>query len=323
MTHEIDELVAGVQSGDRRMLARAITLVESGRASDLESSIEILNRLHPTAPTSSSIRIGITGVPGVGKSTFLDTFGEHLIEQGLSVAVLAIDPTSTLSGGSILADKTRMERLSHNPRAFIRPTPGGLHAGGVARQTRETIALCEAAGFEAILVETIGIGQSEVSVSDMVDTVVLLLLAGAGDELQGIKRGIMELADVMVVHKADGDNEQPAQSAAAELANVINLLPRRFTGWQPSLGTCSSLTGDGIAEVYTRVREHRAAIGDEEILSCRSKQNLQGFEDTLRDIVVADFLRDPKVADRLEAIRAQVLGGLLHPTAAAAQLLAE
>jgi LAO/AO transport system kinase len=321
MTTDIDALVHGVQEGDRRTLARAITLVESGLSADLDASLELLNQLHSAATSKDSIRIGITGVPGVGKSTFINAFGEHMIQQGLQVAVLAIDPTSTRSGGSILGDKTRMEQLSRNPQAFIRPTPGGLHPGGVARRTRDTIALCEAAGFDAILVETIGVGQSEVSVADIVDTVVLLTLAGAGDDLQGIKRGIMELADVLVIHKSDGDNQLPSRVAASELANVINLLPRRFEAWQPTIDTCSSLSGQGIPEVFSRVQEHRSALGNKTIREHRREQSLRGFDDTLRDLVINEFLQRPEVAQRLGDLQAKVRSGELHPTAAAVRLL--
>ena len=323
MKPDIDALLAGIESGDRKMLARAITLVESSRASDFEAVVQLLDELHRKAPARPSIRIGVTGVPGVGKSTFLDTFGEHLTEQGLSVAVLAIDPTSSQSGGSILGDKTRMERLSRNPQAFIRPTPAGLHPGGIARRTREAIVVCEAAGFDVILVETVGIGQSEVSVSSIVDTVILLMLAGAGDDLQGIKRGIMEVADLVVMHKADGDNELAAQAAATELANVIHLLPRRSPDWQTNVGTCSSLTGHGIAETFSQVRAHRAALGDEEILKARREQDLEGFEATVRGMVVDHFMGHPGRSERLGQIRDEVREGRLHPTAAAARLLAE
>lgn len=321
MTTDIDALLHGVQEGDRRTLARAITLVESGRSTDLGPSLELLNQLHSADATKDSIRIGITGVPGVGKSTFINAFGEYLIEQGLQVAVLAIDPTSTRSGGSILGDKTRMEQLSRNPQAFIRPTPGGLHPGGVARRTRDTIALCEAAGFDVILIETIGVGQSEVSVADIVDTVVLLALAGAGDDLQGIKRGIMELADVLIIHKADGDNELPSQAAATELASVINLLPRRFEAWQATVDTCSSLSGNGIPEVFSRIQEHRSALGNETIADNRREQALRGFDDTVRDLVISEFLHRPEIAQRRSDLQAKVRSGELHPTAAAVRLL--
>ncbi len=320
MSHHIDALLAGIRAGDRGALARAITLIESTRPADQEPGMELLVQLQPT--TAKALRIGVTGVPGVGKSTFLDAFGEHLTAAGLRIAVLAIDPTSSRSGGSILGDKTRMEQLSRNPQAFIRPSPGGLHPGGVARRTRETVTLCEAAGFDVILIETIGIGQSEISVADLVDTVILMVLAGAGDELQGIKRGIMELADILLVHKADGDNATPAALAATELAGAIRLLPRRFDSWQPTVHTCSAQTGSGIAETYQRVLDHRRALGEPGIEELRRQQSVQGFEDTLRDLVVSEFLSRPQVASQLDQLRRQVHDGSLHPRAAASRLTA-
>jgi LAO/AO transport system kinase len=319
----IDPLFVGIQAGDRRALARAITLVESERRVDMEASQELLGRLGTasSAGSAAAIRIGITGVPGVGKSTFIDRLGTLLIARQHRVAVLAIDPTSSLSGGSILGDKTRMAAMARDPNAFIRPSPGGQAVGGVGRRTREAILLCEAAGFDVVLVETIGVGQTEIAVSDMVDTFVLLMLAGAGDELQGIKRGIMELADVVVINKADGTNEPLARAAATEFGNALQLLPRRLAAWHPSVHTCSAQTGEGIEAVYAAVEAHRAALGTEGLATLRRDQAARWFEVTLRDLLVGEFMARPAVAGALPGLRAQVRAGELQPTAAALGLI--
>jgi LAO/AO transport system kinase len=320
MSRGLNQLVAGIGAGDRRTLAQAITLIESNRDEDLEASQQLLEAI--SADTGSAIRIGITGVPGVGKSTFIDAFGSMLTNQGMKVAVLAVDPSSTVSGGSILGDKTRMDALSRDPNAFVRPSPGGGATGGVARYTREAILVCEAAGFDVVLVETMGVGQSEIAVAQMVDTFVLLMLTGAGDELQGIKRGIMELADLVVIHKADGANEQPAQVAAREYAGALALLPNRFAGWDPAVLTCSSQTGEGIDEVFAKIEAHRAALGDAGLAEFRREQALHWFDETLREMLVRDFLKRDHVAKSLPEIRTAVRSGQLQPTAAVLELLA-
>ncbi|HSN57134.1 MAG TPA: methylmalonyl Co-A mutase-associated GTPase MeaB, partial [Candidatus Sulfomarinibacteraceae bacterium] len=255
----VEELVAGIRSGDRALLGRALTLVESNRADHRRQAQNLLTAILPA--TGGGHRIGISGVPGVGKSTFIETFGLRLLAAGHRLAVLAIDPSSSLSKGSILGDKTRMERLSASDDAFIRPSPTGGSLGGVARKTRESILVCEAAGFDMVIVETVGVGQSETAVADMVDFFLVLELAGAGDELQGIKRGILELADLISINKADGDNRAAARRARAELARALQLL-RPETGDRPApqVVTASAVTGDGLDEIRDLFVEHRQRL---------------------------------------------------------------
>ena len=253
------QYVDGVLGGDRVVLARAITLVESELPEDRGLAADVLDGVLPHSGRAR--RVGITGVPGVGKSTFIDTLGMHLVrDRGERVAVLTVDPSSPVSGGSILGDKTRMERLAMEDRAFIRPSPARGHLGGVARRTRETVLLCEGAGFENVLVETVGVGQSETAVRSMTDFFLLLMLAGAGDALQGIKRGIIEMADAMAVTKADGDNVAAAERARHEYASALHLFPASPDGWAPVVVTCSALTGAGIAELWAAVLEHRVQL---------------------------------------------------------------
>lgn len=247
----IEELAVGILSGDRSVLARSITLIESNAEHHFRKAQDLLQKLLPYSGTA--IRIGITGVPGAGKSTFIEAFGTYLCELGLKVAVLAIDPSSSLSGGSILGDKTRMEQLSRNPRAFIRPSPSAGKLGGVHRKTRETMLLCEAAGFEVILIETVGVGQSEVIVRDMVDFFMLLVLTGAGDELQGMKKGIMELADAIIVNKADGPNEKLALKTKSEYDRILHFLQPATKGWQSKAYTCSALHHQGLQEIWEMI----------------------------------------------------------------------
>src|SRR5512133_3488660 len=248
-----DEFVSGILSGNRTILSQAITLVESSLPQHYETAQVIVEKCLPYS--SKSIRIGITGVPGAGKSTFIETFGLHITREGRKLAVLTIDPSSEQTKGSILGDKTRMEQLSVHPHAFIRPSPTTGALGGVARKTRETIILCEAAGFDTILVETVGVGQSETSVHSMVDFFLLLMLAGAGDELQGIKRGIMEMADMIAITKADGENIERAERAMSEYANALHLFPPPPSGWTPRVTTCSSRSGRGIPNIWDIVLE--------------------------------------------------------------------
>ncbi len=265
----VDEYVEGVLAGDRNVVAQAITLVESNALAHLEMSQEVLRRVLPE--TGKSIRIGITGVPGVGKSTFIEALGIYLCNQGHRVAVLAVDPSSKVTGGSILGDKTRMEDLSKDTRAFIRPSPSAGTLGGVTRKSRETILICEAAGFDVILVETVGVGQSETTVRSMVDFFLLLMLAGAGDELQGIKKGIMELADSLLINKADGDNKPRAKAARLEYNRALHYLAPATEGWETHAYTSSALTGEGIPELWGVVEDFRKKTADSGVLEKRRR----------------------------------------------------
>ena len=303
------------------VLARAITLVESDLPADAELAALMLDTLLPHS--GKSRRVGITGVPGVGKSTFIDALGMHLIRNcGENVAVLTVDPSSPISGGSILGDKTRMERLAVEPRAFIRPSPSRGHLGGVARRTRETILLCEAAGYRNILVETVGVGQSETAVRSMTDFFLLLMLAGAGDELQGMKRGIIEMLDGMAINKADGDNKRKAERARTEYASALHLFPASADGWTPRVMTCSSLTGEGIAEVWEMVLEHRQLVEENGFLARRrSRQALEWMSELLMLGLEGSFRADRGVAARLPQLQEEVRRGAVTPFAASRELL--
>lgn len=316
----VDDYVAGVRDGDRAVLGRAVTLIESNRPAHRRQARELLNRLLPD--TGGARRVGITGVPGVGKSTFIESLGMHLLEQGRRVAVLAVDPTSSLRGGSILGDKTRMARLSADRRAFIRPSPSRGSLGGVHRKTRETLLLCEAAGFDVVLVETVGVGQSETRVADMVDTFLVLMLTGAGDELQGIKRGILELADVLAINKADGPNRERADRARLELERALHYMRPRSEHWTPPVLTCSGLDGVGVPEVWARVEAHAAALGAAgELESRRRRQGLDWMRSLLEEGLFEAFLGDPQIATRLPELEAEVMAGRLAPGPAAEDLL--
>jgi LAO/AO transport system kinase len=306
--------------GDRRALARAITLVESSRVEDRAAATKLLDELLPV--TGKAARIGISGAPGAGKSTFIEAFGLHLIGEGHRLAVLAVDPSSKRSGGSILGDKTRMEELSRHPVAFVRPSPSGGALGGVARRTREALLVCEAAGFDTILVETVGVGQSETEVDAMVDSFVLLVAPGGGDELQGIKRGITELADVIVVTKADGDLLASARHVAAEYTRALHLLHRKHDEWEPTVVVCSSVTGEGIEDVVTALARHRDTITASGTLQRRrGEQALEALWAEIRDSLLDRFRREPDVAARLADLERAVLEGRVSPAAAAAELL--
>ena len=271
--HDIDAIAGAVRAGDRRALGRAITLVESRRDEDRPRAEALLEAL--LAYRSDAIRIGISGVPGVGKSTFIESFGRHLIDEGHRVAVLAVDPSSTVSGGSILGDKTRMEELGRNPKAFIRPSPTGGTLGGVARRTREAISLCEAAGYDVVIVETVGVGQSETAVKDMTDIFVLLLSPTGGDELQGMKRGIVELADLILVNKTDGALEAAALDTVSNYRNAVHLLRPASPNWAVPVDACSALAGTGIAEAWRHVEAYRKALGDSGEIAARRKTQAQ------------------------------------------------
>ncbi len=293
----VDELSAGVRNGDRALLGRAITLIESTSARHEAEAQELLQTLLPLSGRAK--RVGITGVPGVGKSTFIDALGMHLCGQGHRVAVLAIDPTSTRSGGSILGDKTRMGRLSAEPNAFIRPSPSGGSLGGVARRTRETMLLCEAAGFDVLLVETVGVGQSEVALRGMVDFFLLLLLAGAGDDLQGIKRGIMEMADAVIINKADGDNRIRAETARGEQSMALHYLSPATPGWPPPVTLASALSEEGIPECWATVERFYAELEPAgAIAGRRREQARQWFSDLVQEELFARFRRHPVVRHR-------------------------
>ena len=316
----VDELAAAVRSGDRSALARAITLVESTRPDRREQAQQLLLALMPDA--GSAMHVGITGVPGVGKSTAIEALGMYLVEQGHRVAVLAVDPSSTRTGGSILGDKTRMSRLATHPDAYIRPSPTSGTLGGVARATRETIVLLEAAGFDVILVETVGVGQSEVTVANMVDTFVFLTLARTGDQLQGIKKGVLELADVVVVNKADGAHAVEAKNAARELSGAIRLIHPAKALWRPPVRTMSALEGTGLGELWDTVLKHRqvlAAAG--EFDARRRTQQVDWTWGMVRDTVLDRMLTNPQVKKIRVEVERQVRDGELTPALAAQQIL--
>lgn len=314
------EFKAGILAGDRVVLAQAITLVESGLSADQELATALIQELLPH--TGNSFRIGVTGVPGVGKSSFIEFFGTQMLDAGKKVAVLAVDPSSSLSKGSILGDKTRMERLALDKRAFIRPSPSNSTLGGVAGKTREAILLCEAAGFDLILVETVGVGQSETAVKSMVDFFLLLLLAGAGDELQGIKKGIVEMADGFLIHKADGDNLELAAQARIAYQNAVHLIPPTEKGWAPKILLVSSVTGLGmqdLAEVLASYQQQMKGSGFWE--KNRGVQRLFWLEDQIQELLGRAFLNHSTVKETLEREKPSVQSGLLSPSMLAHQVL--
>ena len=318
----VDEYVDGVLAGDRNVLGQAITLVESNAHAHLELSQEVLRRLLSHA--GRSIRVGITGVPGAGKSTFIETLGLYLCEQGHRVAVLAVDPSSKVTRGSILGDKTRMEQLSRHERAFIRPSPSSGTLGGVTRKSRETILVCEAAGFDVILVETVGVGQSETTVRSMVDFFLLVMIAGAGDELQGIKKGIMELADALLVNKADGDNKPRAKAAQLEYNRALHYLAPATDGWRTRAYACSALTGEGIPELWAVVDAFRKQTTDSGVLEQRRRaQTLDWVYSMVEEHLRSSFFQHAGVERIRAEIEHQVMWGHLPPTAAVQRLIAE
>jgi LAO/AO transport system kinase len=314
------DLISDILKGDTTALSRAITLVESNNPEHLEKANEIIQACLPHA--NKSFRIGITGVPGVGKSTFIEAFGKHLTSLGKKVAVLAVDPSSTISHGSILGDKTRMEELVKDENAFIRPSASGETLGGVARKTRETIILCEAAGFDTIIIETVGVGQSETAVHSMVDFFLLLKISGAGDELQGIKRGIMEMADAIVINKADGDNVNKAKLAKTEFNRALHLFPTKNSGWIPTASTCSSITKEGINEVWNTISDYIELVKTNHYFEeKRHDQNQFWMMETINEHLKTNFYHHPEIIKLLEENKKAVANDEISPFAAALRLL--
>ncbi|MDJ0884551.1 MAG: methylmalonyl Co-A mutase-associated GTPase MeaB [Desulfobacterales bacterium] len=317
---DTDQYVAGVLDGNRRLLSKTITLIESALDNHKQTAREVVRRLLPKS--GRAVRLGITGVPGVGKSTFIESLGMYLIGRGHKVAVLAVDPSSRRSGGSIMADKTRMEQLAVQAEAYIRPSPSGGTLGGVARKTRETMIACEAAGFDVMIVETVGVGQSETTVASMVDFFLVLMLAGAGDELQGIKKGVLELADAIAITKADGDNIDKAQRARQAYEYALHLLAPASPDWHPPVLTCSALAMEGVDRIWETVRAHREIIAASgALMANRRQQALAWLQDLLDDGLRERFLRHPGIQEQLPRYQREVVDGRISPTAAADALL--
>lgn len=315
-----EEYIEGILAGNRIILSRAITLIESQLENDRLIAQEVLEGILPQ--TGKAIRIGITGVPGVGKSTFIEAFGKHITSLSKKIAVLAIDPTSQRTKGSIMGDKTRMEELAHDSLAYIRPSPSGNTLGGVANKTRETMLLCEAAGFEIILIETVGVGQSETVVKGMVDFFLLLMLSGAGDELQGIKRGIMEMADAIAITKADGDNNQRAKNARMEYVHALHLFPPTANNWYPPVLTCSALEKTGLPEIWQVIIDFENQMKENGFWKKnRHEQSLNWMYDYIKQYLEAQFFSDKSVKENLETISNQVLSERILPIQGANILL--
>ena len=317
---KIQDIADGVRAGNVRALAKAITLIESRNLDHSLAATTLLDELLPN--TGNSIRIGISGVPGAGKSTFIEAFGMYLLSLGHKVAVLAVDPSSQLSGGSILGDKTRMEELAREANAFIRPSPAGQTLGGVARKTRETMLVCEAAGYDVIIVETVGVGQSEITVASMVDFFLLLQIPNAGDELQGIKRGVMEIADAIIVNKAEGENRPRAELARQQYANALHMLKPKSLNWQVPALLCSALHNEGVDEVWSTIEDFGTRM--RETGELQDKRNLQASDwmwTLLLDDLKEMFLRDRNVESLVEQVQEAVATGVTTPSAAARRLL--
>lgn len=316
----VDQHVSGVLSGDRSLLARTITLIESNASEHFEKARQVLKALLPRS--GKSLRIGISGVPGSGKSTLIEALGCFLIERGFKVAVLTVDPTSAVTKGSILADKTRMEKLARQDNGFIRPSPSGNTLGGVARTSRETILVCEAAGYNIILVETVGVGQNEITVRSMVDFFLLVMIAGAGDELQGIKRGIIEIADALLINKADGENRSGALKAKNDYGMALKYLAPATAGWKTEAYICSALTGEGIEEIWALLTNfekttRQSGVFDER----RKKQSLDWVFGMVEHFLRDHFFNHPAIQKKLPTIKKEILKGSILPTVAAEQLL--
>jgi LAO/AO transport system kinase len=313
------DLARDIRAGDRAMLARAITLIESKRADHRKAAHHLVQELLPL--TGKAVRLGITGAPGAGKSTTIDALGTTLTAQGHQVAVLAVDPSSSRTGGSILGDKTRMARLASDPHAFVRPSPSSGTLGGVAAKTRETMLLCEAAGYDVVLVETVGIGQSETAVADMTDFFLVLMLPGAGDELQGLKKGLVELADMVAVNKADGDNIARAKVAAAEYRAALNILTPQSETWSPPVVTYSALTGNGISELWSQVLAHKKLMtASGELATRRRAQQVKWMWSMLEERLTARLRSDPAVRGKVRQAEAAVAAGKLTPTLAVEEI---
>jgi LAO/AO transport system kinase len=320
MSADCQQLIDGVLASDRRMLAKTITLIESVHPEHRKRALEILNNLLPHS--GKAVRLGITGVPGVGKSTFIESFGMMLVEKGHKVAVLAIDPSSQRSGGSVMGDKTRMERLSVEPNAFIRPSPSGGTLGGVASKTREAMLACEAAGFDVLVIETVGVGQSETAVASMVDFFLVLMLSGAGDELQGIKKGVLELADAIAINKADGDNIEKANLARKEYEMALHFLNPVSPNWSPPVMTCSALTMDGVEAIWQTALDYRSRLtATGELKVKRKKQALDWMWTMLEEGLKERFHKNEMVKGLLPQLAGRVEQGTVAPTLAAQQLL--
>jgi LAO/AO transport system kinase len=318
---DLVSLVHGIRAGDRSVIARAITLVESRRADHRKAAHDLLQQLLPL--TGNAVRVGITGAPGVGKSSAIDALGTYLTEQGRKIAVLAVDPSSSRTGGSILADKTRMARLANDANAFIRPSPSSGTLGGVAGKTRESMLIAEAAGFDCVLVETMGTGQSEIAVADMTDFFLVLMLPGAGDELQGLKKGVVELADMIAVNKADGDNVKRAKAAAAEYRAALHILAPRSANWSPPVVTCSALTGEGIPELWAAVLDHRERMGKSGELEARRRmQQVKWMWAMLEERMFAQLRSSAALKTKLPQIEAAVAAGKMSPSLAVEEIAA-
>ncbi|WP_236137753.1 methylmalonyl Co-A mutase-associated GTPase MeaB [Mongoliitalea daihaiensis] len=315
-----DVYIQGILAGDRILLSRAITLVESSLESDKLLASQVVEGVLPH--TGNSVRIGITGVPGVGKSTFIESFGALVVDQGYHLAVLAIDPSSQQTKGSILGDKTRMETLARDNRAYIRPSPAGSTLGGVSAKTREAMLLCEAAGFDVIIIETVGVGQSEIAVKGMVDFFLLLMLAGAGDELQGIKKGIVEMCDALVINKADGERAEVAKRAKREYANALHLFPAKENNWFPQVKVCSGLTADGLPEIWEMIQEYQTQVKENGYFnSNRSSQRVNWMHEHIRFLLETSFYNNPSIQESMKTIEEGVRGGAFSSIAKAKQLV--
>ncbi|MGI9531176.1 methylmalonyl Co-A mutase-associated GTPase MeaB [Lutimonas sp.] len=319
---EASQYIEGVLNRDRVLLSRAITIVESNLASDKKLAKDIIQAILPKS--GNSVRIGITGVPGVGKSTFIEVFGKHLIEKGHKVAILSIDPSSQRSKGSILGDKTRMEELANREEAYIRPSASGDTLGGVANKTGETMLLCEAAGFDVILIETVGVGQSETAVHGMTDFFLLLMLSGAGDELQGIKKGIMEMADMLVINKADGDNIKKSQLAKRQYENALHIFPKSESGWSPVVSTASALKNIGIPEVWEQIMAFKNLVQENGYFEKNRKdQQIQWMYNNIHENLKQLFYGSDHIADHLKTLEQEVLNAEISPVKAAERIIQE